>query len=51
MKEIGTGMTSKALFITSDEDISVYVVNRERYSADAFLALPIDVVGKEYYTS
>lgn len=51
MRETGTGMTSKALFITSDQDISVYAVNKEQYSADAFLALPIDVLGKEYYAS
>ena len=50
MRELGTGMTSKALFITSDYDIAVYAVNKEQYSADAFLAFPIDVLGKEYYT-
>jgi len=50
MRETGTELTSKALFITSDNDVAVYAVNREKYSADAFLALPIDVLGKEYYT-
>lgn len=49
MRETGTAMTSKALFVTSDYDIAVYSVNKEQYSADAFLALPIDVLGKEYY--
>lgn len=49
MRESGTSLTSKALFITSDDDIAVYAVNRELYSADAFLALPIDVLGKQYY--
>lgn len=50
MKVTGTANTKKALFITSDHDIAVYAVNRETYSADGLLALPIDVLGKEYYT-
>ena len=50
MREQGTSLSSKALFVTSDVDISVYGVNKELYSADAFLALPIDVLGKQYYT-
>lgn len=49
LKEKGTTLTSKALFVTSDVDIVVYGVNKEMYSADAFLALPIDVLGKDYY--
>lgn len=49
MREIGTVMTSKALFITADADIVVYGVNKELYSADAFLALPLDVLGRKYY--
>ena len=50
MRVIGACMTCKAVIITSDYDIAVYAVNKEQYSADAFLALPIDVLGKEYYT-
>ena len=42
-------MTSKSLFITADSDVVVYAVNKEVYSADAFLALPLDVLGKKYY--
>lgn len=42
-------MTSKSLFITADEDVVVYGVNKEIYSADAFLALPLDVLGRKYY--
>lgn len=42
-------MTSKALFVTADVDIVVYAVNKEVYSSDAFLVLPIDVLGKYYY--
>ena len=49
MRESGTTLSSKALFITSDHDIAVYALNKERFSSDAFLVLPIDVLGKEYY--
>lgn len=50
LREKGTTLTSKAIFITADTDVVVYAVNKEIYSADAFLALPIDVLGKKYYT-
>ena len=49
LREKGTTMTSKSLFVTADQDVVVYGVNKETYSADAFLALPLDVLGKKYY--
>lgn len=49
MREKGTTISSKTLFITSDADVVVYGVNKEVYSADAFLALPLDVLGRKYY--
>ena len=49
LREKGTTLSSKSLFITADADIVVYGVNKEIYSADAFLALPLDVLGKNYY--
>ncbi|CAG2207041.1 unnamed protein product [Mytilus edulis] len=45
-----TELTKKAVLIEADDEIVVYVVNREERSDDAYLALPIDVLGKEYYT-
>lgn len=49
LREKGTTLSSKSLFITADADIVAYGVNKEIYSADAFLALPLDVLGKQYY--
>ncbi|XP_062574881.1 IgGFc-binding protein-like [Saccostrea cucullata] len=45
-----TELSTKGISISADEEIVVYGVNREVYSDDAYLALPTDVLGKEYYT-
>lgn len=34
--------------VTADEDVTVYGLNQARYSSDAFLALPVRSLGKEY---
>eukprot|EP00058_Branchiostoma_floridae_P004563 XP_002590051.1 hypothetical protein BRAFLDRAFT_129759 [Branchiostoma floridae] len=47
----GTGRASKAIRVTSDAEIVVYGVFTEQASSDAFLALPVDVLGDEYYTA
>ncbi len=39
-----------AVHITSDEEITVYGMSHKLYSSDAFMALPIDVLGTEYRT-
>ncbi len=39
-----------AVHITSDEEIAVYGMNHKLYSSDAFMALPVDVLGTEYRT-
>ena len=46
---IGTGKSTKGIQITATDEVIVYGVNREYYTADAFLALPTDVLGTEYY--
>ncbi|XP_061194434.1 IgGFc-binding protein-like [Saccostrea echinata] len=46
----GTGESQKALSVSASDEVIVYGVNKEQYSTDAFLALPIDVLGREYYT-
>lgn len=38
----------KALHITSDEAIIVYVVIRYSYTTDGYLAIPVDGLGKKY---
>ncbi|VDH96511.1 Hypothetical predicted protein [Mytilus galloprovincialis] len=45
-----TELTKKAVLIEADDEIVVYVVNREGMSDDVYLAMPIDALGKEYYT-
>ena len=46
---VGTGMGSKAIQVTATDEVVVYGVNKEPYTTDAFLALPTDVLGTEYY--
>lgn len=46
----GTGKSEKALSVSATDEVIVYGVNKEVYSTDAFLALPTDVIGSEYYT-
>ncbi|OWF44660.1 Hemicentin-1 [Mizuhopecten yessoensis] len=45
----GNEMSSKAVFVTADDEVVIYGVNKETYSCDAFLGLPTDVLGTEYY--
>ncbi|XP_069105029.1 uncharacterized protein [Argopecten irradians] len=45
----GNEMSSKAVWITADDEVVIYGVNKETYSCDAFLGLPTDVLGTEYY--
>ena len=40
----------KGILVTADEEIVIYGVNKQSYSNDAFLGLPTDVLGTEYYT-
>jgi hypothetical protein len=41
-------LKGRAVHITSDEDIAVYGLDHKRFSEDAFLTLPTDVLGSEY---
>lgn len=45
-----TQIHHKAILIQADDEIVVYGINREVWSDDAYLALPTDALGKEYYT-
>ena len=45
-----TSMSVKGVLVVATEEVSVYGINRQKTTADAFLAYPIDVLGKEYYT-
>ncbi|XP_052084477.1 uncharacterized protein LOC127721722 [Mytilus californianus] len=47
---IGTsGLENKGIHITADDDIIVYAINKATASTDAYLALPTDTLGQEYY--
>lgn len=41
-------VVQKALILTSDKPISVYVINAKRVSSDGYLALPTSVWGRRY---
>jgi len=39
---------NKGIFIVAEEEITIYGLNLQKYSTDAFLALPVDVLGTDY---
>ncbi|XP_069104234.1 IgGFc-binding protein-like [Argopecten irradians] len=45
----GTALSPTGLSVQATDEIIVYGVNRQLYTTDAFLSLPTDVLGKEYY--
>ena len=45
----GNEKSEKGILITADDEVVMYGVNKERYSNDAYLALPVDVLGQDYY--
>ena len=45
----GTGIQNIGILIDADGDISVYGVNTETHSSDSFLALPVAMLGNNYY--
>ncbi|OWF39259.1 uncharacterized protein LOC110465261 [Mizuhopecten yessoensis] len=49
LRMTATGLDSKGLLLVADDEVVIYGVNKERYSCDAFLGLPTDVLGTEYY--
>lgn len=46
----GSSLTQQAIEIIGSEELVVYAMNKEEYSTDGFLALPVDSLGTEYYT-
>ena len=44
-----TGTTNRSLYITSDEDVSVYAINLRSASTDATIVLPTSNYGTSYY--
>ena len=48
---IATELSQKGILVTASDEVVVYGINKEAYSNDGFLALPVDAIGKEYYAS
>ncbi|XP_035826112.1 SCO-spondin-like [Aplysia californica] len=46
----GTGKENKGIHIVASEEITVYCVNKERMSTDAYVGIPVHTVGTEYYS-
>ena len=46
----GNEMAMKGIELKASDEIKVYGINKERYSTDGFLALPVDILGTEYYS-
>ncbi|XP_069114974.1 uncharacterized protein [Argopecten irradians] len=49
IRMVGSSLDKKGILVTSDDEIVIYGVNKEKYSADAFLGLPVDVLDDDYY--
>jgi CUB/sushi domain-containing protein len=49
LRMTGTSLNSKGLLIKASDEIVVYGFNKEPFSNDAFLAIPCDVIGTEYF--
>lgn len=45
----GSSKSDKGILVSADDEVVVYGVNKAPYSNDAFLGLPTDVLGMEYY--
>lgn len=41
-------VTSKGIHITSEQEVSVYAINQRGATTDAYLGLPVDILGTEY---
>ncbi|NJO03655.1 MAG: Ig-like domain-containing protein, partial [Bacteroidia bacterium] len=39
---------NKGIRVTSNDEITIYGLNRQQFTTDAFLALPEDILGQEY---
>ena len=41
--------SNKGVLVRASREVSVYSVNKEQKSTDAYISLPVDVLGREYY--
>ncbi|XP_019617020.1 PREDICTED: IgGFc-binding protein-like isoform X1 [Branchiostoma belcheri] len=47
----GHERAQKGVLVTADREIILYGVNKQRYTTDGFLGLPVDVLGNEYFVA
>lgn len=46
---IGIQKVFNGIYVLVDDDVVIYVVNKEKYFNDVYLGVLVDVLGKEYY--
>ena len=49
IRPVGSQKVSNGIHILADDDVVIYAVNKEKFSNDAYLGVPVDVLGREYY--
>nr|XP_034327535.1 uncharacterized protein LOC105323126 [Crassostrea gigas] len=49
IRMIGSSKESKGILVKASDEVVVYGVNKEKYSNDGFVGLPVDVMSDEYY--
>ncbi|XP_060070843.1 uncharacterized protein LOC132550773 [Ylistrum balloti] len=49
IRVVGSSIDTKGVLVKSNDEIVIYGVNKEKFSCDAFLGLPVDVLGTDYY--
>lgn len=47
--QAANGIEDKGIHVTAGKEITVYGLNQRSASTDAFLALPLDILGTDYY--
>ncbi|XP_013396611.1 uncharacterized protein LOC106163541 [Lingula anatina] len=51
MRMEGSRIENKAILVEATDDVIVYGINREPFSNDGFLALPVSALGRDYYVT
>ena len=46
---VGAGVENKGIHVTALDDVTVYGLNRIQFTTDAYLGLPTDILGTEYF--
>uniref|UniRef100_A0A8W8ILJ9 IgGFc-binding protein N-terminal domain-containing protein n=1 Tax=Magallana gigas TaxID=29159 RepID=A0A8W8ILJ9_MAGGI len=49
IRVVGSRKESKGILVKATDEVVIYGINKERYSNDGFVGLPLDVLSDEYY--